>query len=59
MNISEQLTQQQFLEAILKAYQLGQANENMKATELIQVIKQQLLGAASSTELRTDRGACR
>jgi hypothetical protein len=50
MNISEQLTQEQFLEAILRAYQLGRENENMQAKEFVEVIKQQLLHATALSD---------
>jgi hypothetical protein len=43
MKISETLTQEKFQEILLHAFLKGEKSENIKASELVEEIKQQVL----------------
>jgi hypothetical protein len=50
MKISEHITQQQFKEILINAYQKGQESEYMEARDLIKKIKEEIITIISSSD---------
>jgi hypothetical protein len=50
MNISELITQQQFKEILINAYQKGQESEYLEAKDLINKIKEEFITIISSAD---------
>lgn len=50
MNISDKLTQQQFQEILLNIYKKGQESERIKAIDLVNEIKQQIMFVMNSSK---------
>lgn len=50
MNISEQLSLEQFQEMLIRIYQKGEESENIRTIDFIDEIKQELLAVMSSSK---------
>ena len=50
MNISEQLSREQFQEMLIRIYQKGEESENIRTIDFINEIKQQLLAVMSGVK---------
>ena len=50
MNISEQLSREQFQEMLIRIYQKGEESKNIRTIDFINEIKQQLLAVMSGAK---------